>query len=112
WAALEQKVALSDGSKEFIRTLGFRKMTPVQAIAIPLFLSNKDVLVQACTGSGKTLAFLIPMVELSLRAVREAKKDLLDLDDETGGTGTSSARTSLEQQQEQEEHNYTRSKKA
>lgn len=28
-------------------------MTPVQAATIPLFLSNKDVLVEAVTGSGK-----------------------------------------------------------
>jgi len=38
-------------------------MTPVQASVIPLFLTNKDVVVEAVTGSGKTLAFLIPMIE-------------------------------------------------
>ena len=42
-------------------------MTPVQAATIPLFVTNKDVAVQAVTGSGKTLAFLIPMVEMVLR---------------------------------------------
>jgi ATP-dependent RNA helicase DDX55/SPB4 len=42
-------------------------MTPVQAATIPLFLTNKDVAVQAVTGSGKTLAFLIPIVEMILR---------------------------------------------
>mmetsp|Transcript_22121 Transcript_22121/g.27133 ORF Transcript_22121/g.27133 Transcript_22121/m.27133 type:complete len:770 (+) Transcript_22121:76-2385(+) len=45
----------------------FNTMTPVQAAAIPLFLKNKDLCVQAVTGSGKTLAFLIPMVEMILR---------------------------------------------
>ncbi|KAI9907108.1 hypothetical protein PsorP6_003938 [Peronosclerospora sorghi] len=44
--------------------LGFDHMTPVQAATIPLFLSNKDVCVDACTGSGKTLAFVLPMVQL------------------------------------------------
>ena len=46
---------------------GFKSMTPVQKATIPLFLTNKDVCVQAVTGSGKTLAFLIPMVEIILR---------------------------------------------
>ena len=45
---------------------GFSKLTPVQAATIPLFLSHKDVLVEAITGSGKTLAFAIPVVEILL----------------------------------------------
>lgn len=53
--------------------MGFTKMTPVQAGVIPLFLGNKDVVVEAVTGSGKTLAYLIPMVERILR-VEEAKR--------------------------------------
>jgi ATP-dependent RNA helicase DDX55/SPB4 len=44
--------------------MGFQQPTPVQAAAIPLFLSNKDVLVEAVTGSGKTLAFGIPILEI------------------------------------------------
>jgi ATP-dependent RNA helicase DDX55/SPB4 len=55
--------ALSQGVLDYVETQGFRQMTPVQAATIPLFLSNKDVAVQAVTGSGKTLAFLIPVVE-------------------------------------------------
>ncbi len=73
-------------------------MTPVQRATIPLFAHHKDVAVevrerlgrclprfvalhlrsasltrpltaaQACTGSGKTLAFLIPVIEILLRA--------------------------------------------
>lgn len=42
-------------------------MTPVQASTIPLFMGNKDVVVEAVTGSGKTLAFLVPVVERILR---------------------------------------------
>ncbi|ORZ21298.1 P-loop containing nucleoside triphosphate hydrolase protein [Absidia repens] len=42
-------------------------MTPVQAGAIPLFMKNKDVVVEAVTGSGKTLAFVIPIIEKLLR---------------------------------------------
>ncbi|KAL7680532.1 putative helicase Cas3, CRISPR-associated, core, DEAD/DEAH box helicase domain-containing protein [Plasmopara halstedii] len=43
---------------------GFEHMTPVQAATLPLFLSNKDVCVDACTGSGKTLSFVLPIVQL------------------------------------------------
>ena len=43
--------------------MGFTEMTPVQASTIPLFLQNKDVVVEAVTGSGKTLAFIIPLLE-------------------------------------------------
>ncbi|KAI8348264.1 P-loop containing nucleoside triphosphate hydrolase protein [Blakeslea trispora] len=42
-------------------------MTPVQAGVIPLFLKNKDVVVEAVTGSGKTLSFVIPIIEKLLR---------------------------------------------
>lgn len=54
--------------------MGFDKMTPVQASSIPLFLGNKDVVVEAVTGSGKTLAYLIPIVEKLLRLSDPIKK--------------------------------------
>ena len=49
-------------------------MTPVQASTIPLFLGNKDVVVEAVTGSGKTLAYLIPVVEKLLRLEEQIKR--------------------------------------
>jgi ATP-dependent RNA helicase DDX55/SPB4 len=55
---------LSNKSLDSIEKLGFFKMTPVQAATIPLFLKNKDVLVEATTGSGKTLAFVVPIFEI------------------------------------------------
>ena len=54
---------LSQGVLDFLRRKNFHTMTPVQESTIPLFLTNKDVAVQAVTGSGKTLSFLIPTVE-------------------------------------------------
>lgn len=45
----------------------FNRMTPVQAVTIPLMLKNKDVIVEAKTGSGKTLAFVVPIVEFLMR---------------------------------------------
>ncbi|KAL9612679.1 MAG: hypothetical protein Q9204_008944, partial [Flavoplaca sp. TL-2023a] len=50
-----------------VDSMGFKRMTPVQASTIPLFMTHKDVVVEAVTGSGKTLAFLIPIVERILR---------------------------------------------
>jgi superfamily II DNA/RNA helicase len=66
--------ALSPQILDVVTTLGFTAMTPVQAAAIPLFLTNKDVCVEATTGSGKTLAFLIPIVEIIMRRDTPLKK--------------------------------------
>jgi len=57
---------VSSATRRFIDEAGFKRMTPVQAIAIPLLMNSRDVAVEACTGSGKTLAFLIPVVEVLL----------------------------------------------
>ncbi|SHO76925.1 Similar to S.cerevisiae protein SPB4 (Putative ATP-dependent RNA helicase) [Malassezia sympodialis ATCC 42132] len=57
-----------------LESLGFAQMTPVQASAIPLFLSHKDVVAEAVTGSGKTLAFVIPILEILLRRETTLKK--------------------------------------
>ena len=46
-----------------IDELGFMAPTPVQAQAIPVLRSGKDLLAQAQTGTGKTAAFAIPIVE-------------------------------------------------
>ncbi len=40
-----------------LESLGYMQMTPVQAEALPMSLSGKDVVVQAKTGSGKTAVF-------------------------------------------------------
>ncbi|CAF2096887.1 unnamed protein product [Rotaria magnacalcarata] len=52
---------------KFLKGKNFDKMTPVQAITIPLFLQHKDVCVEAVTGSGKTLAFIVPILEMLLK---------------------------------------------
>ncbi|KAG9536413.1 ATP-dependent RNA helicase DBP9, partial [Aureobasidium melanogenum] len=41
----------------------FAAPTPVQARAIPLALSGKDILARARTGSGKTAAYLLPILQ-------------------------------------------------
>ena len=43
--------------------MGFEKPSAIQAEAIPVLLSGKDIIAQAQTGSGKTAAFAIPLIE-------------------------------------------------
>jgi ATP-dependent RNA helicase DeaD len=53
-------------SKEILRAvedMGFEEATPIQAMAIPVALSGRDLVGQAQTGTGKTAAFGIPMLE-------------------------------------------------
>mmetsp|Transcript_23876 Transcript_23876/g.50951 ORF Transcript_23876/g.50951 Transcript_23876/m.50951 type:complete len:727 (-) Transcript_23876:61-2241(-) len=69
WSSLQ----VSAATKNFVAEMGFKRMTPVQAIAIPLLLNHRDVAVEACTGSGKTLAFLIPVVEIALKTENSSK---------------------------------------
>ena len=42
-----------------IRDLGFTKMSPIQALALPLLIKGDDVAGQAQTGTGKTACFLL-----------------------------------------------------
>lgn len=42
--------------------LGYTEPTPIQAKAIPLALSGRDVLGAAQTGGGKTAAFVLPIL--------------------------------------------------
>ncbi|MDD7280621.1 MAG: DEAD/DEAH box helicase [Erysipelotrichaceae bacterium] len=49
--------------KRGILAMGYEKLTPIQAKAIPLILDGIDITGQAQTGTGKTAAFGIPMLE-------------------------------------------------
>ncbi|KAL8939662.1 MAG: hypothetical protein Q9216_003238 [Gyalolechia sp. 2 TL-2023] len=72
WDALTPPLA--EWIIDAVNSMGFKRMTPVQASTIPLFMTHKDVVVEAITGSGKTLAFLIPIVERLLRLDEPIKK--------------------------------------
>lgn len=65
---------LSQWILDYTHSMGFGRTTPVQAMAIPLLMGNKDLVVEAVTGSGKTLSFLIPIVERLLKAEDPNKK--------------------------------------
>lgn len=62
-------------SLDVIQSMGHSQMTPVQASTIPLFMQNKDVVVEAVTGSGKTLAFVVPILERIIRREKIFKRN-------------------------------------
>lgn len=48
---------------------GLTKPFPIQAQAMPLTFSGRNMIGVAATGSGKTLAFMIPAILLTLKLV-------------------------------------------
>ena len=45
-----------------LRQLGYERMTPIQAAALPLALAGHDLIAMARTGSGKTAAFALALL--------------------------------------------------
>ncbi len=60
---LFSELELSDATQLALSELGFEHASPIQAQAIPLVMSGRDVIGQAQTGTGKTAAYGIPMIE-------------------------------------------------
>lgn len=46
-----------------VADMGYESMTPIQAQAIPVVLTGKDVMGAAQTGTGKTAAFSLPLLQ-------------------------------------------------
>jgi ATP-dependent RNA helicase RhlE len=59
-----EKLNLIEPILKALKTEGYTTPTPIQAQAIPLLLSRKDLLGCAQTGTGKTAAFAIPIIQL------------------------------------------------
>jgi len=53
---------IEESLKLSLKKMEFRTPTPIQSMAIPAALEEKDILGTAQTGTGKTLAFSIPLV--------------------------------------------------
>jgi ATP-dependent RNA helicase DeaD len=70
---LFSELGLSPEILKAIDKLGFEQAAPIQAEAIPVLMSGRDVVGQSMTGSGKTAAFAIPAIEktdANLKAVQ------------------------------------------
>ena len=67
-AQLFNEIALHKKLFKALDNLNFTQATSVQAQAIPIALTGKDLMVSAKTGSGKTAAFLLPMLNLMLQS--------------------------------------------
>ncbi|MFN3202177.1 MAG: DEAD/DEAH box helicase [Bradymonadia bacterium] len=56
-------LGLSEGMLNALEKMGYETPTPVQANAIPIARTGRDMMVQSQTGTGKTAAFGIPVIE-------------------------------------------------
>jgi ATP-dependent RNA helicase RhlE len=57
-------LGLADGLLRAVADEGYSTATPIQAQAIPVVLSGRDLLAAAQTGTGKTAAFTLPILQL------------------------------------------------
>ena len=65
------ELGLTPESLKAVTHVGYELASPIQAEAIPILLTGKDVVGQSQTGSGKTAAFALPAIErvdVTLRA--------------------------------------------
>src|SRR5271170_5446645 len=57
------ELGLSAPTLKAVADTGYTTATPIQAQAIPVALTGRDVLGIAQTGTGKTAAFTLPMID-------------------------------------------------
>jgi superfamily II DNA/RNA helicase len=58
-----------------LSALNIQKLTPIQAISLPLLMSGRNLLATSSTGSGKTLAFCLPLIPHILDQTSSKKGD-------------------------------------
>ena len=60
-------LGLAEPISRAVSEMGYASMTPIQAQAIPVVLTGKDVMGAAQTGTGKTAAFSLPLLQKLMR---------------------------------------------
>lgn len=65
-------LGLSEPLFKAVEELGYTKPSPVQAKAIPMILTGRDVMASAQTGTGKTAGYTLPMLQrlLEMRTLK------------------------------------------
>lgn len=58
-----EELGLSPQILRAVKDMGFEEASPIQAAAIPVVMSGRDMIGQAQTGTGKTASFGIPVLE-------------------------------------------------
>jgi ATP-dependent RNA helicase RhlE len=53
---------------EGLFSMGYNKPTPIQELAIPIILENRDLVACAQTGTGKTAAYILPILNKIIHA--------------------------------------------
>ena len=61
------KLNLAAPLERAVAEMGYESMTPIQAQAIPVVMTGKDVMGAAQTGTGKTAAFTLPLLHRLLK---------------------------------------------
>lgn len=60
-------LSLAEPLARAVAEMGYESMTPIQAQAIPVVLTGRDVMGAAQTGTGKTAAFALPLLQRLLK---------------------------------------------
>ena len=60
-------LGLAEPLARAVAEMGYESMTPIQAQAIPVVLTGRDVMGAAQTGTGKTAAFALPLLQRLLK---------------------------------------------
>lgn len=66
-----------DAVLDGIDAMGYSQATPIQELAIPYLLQNRDLIGCAQTGTGKTAAYLLPLMNKILNSPREGIQALI-----------------------------------